>query len=90
MLCWTAAAGTTMEFCALLEDEVDVHELVGEELLVRVGEDGLQLVGTGGDVDLVVGGGQLAALQLRRVGTVKGDGIQLVVVRAAWSSTRCS
>jgi len=56
----------------VFQHQVNVDELVGKERLVLVVEDGLQLVGSGGGVDLVVGGQQQAPGDLLHVAAVVG------------------
>ena len=57
---------------ALLHHQPDVHKLVGEQNIVRVLEDCLQLIGAGGRVDLVVDRQQFASVQQLGVGAVIG------------------
>ena len=57
---WMAAEGTTSAFEPVFKNQVDIHELVGKQIGIVIGEYRLQLVGAGGGVNLVVGGEQLA------------------------------
>src|SRR3984893_16331428 len=50
---------------------MDVHKLVGKQLIFGIVEHGLQLVGSGGGVDLVVYGEQLARSNLGDVVTIE-------------------
>src|ERR1700676_4820049 len=55
-----------------VHQKMNIYELVGEENIVFVAEDGLQLIGTGGGVDLVVDGKELAGGNLVGVVAVVG------------------
>src|SRR6185437_9104909 len=57
---------------ALAEDEANVDELVGEKRAILVVEDGLELRGSGGGVNLIVDCEQRAARDFVRVGAVVG------------------
>ena len=70
----------------LFHHQMNVDELVGKQRLVLVVEDRLQLVGSGGGVDLVVGGEQIAAGQLHRIALVVGLHRQALLRRAAFAA----
>ena len=55
-----------------VDQQADIHELVGEQALVLVVENGAQLHGAGGHVDQVVGGVELADAQFDLLRAVEG------------------
>ena len=69
---WIALVGITVASRMRVDQQPDVDELVGEQLIVLVVELGPQLDRAGGGVDLVVERLQLADAQLGRAGAVVG------------------
>src|SRR5881227_1436292 len=60
-----------------IDEKVHVHKLIGEESVVRIVKDGLQLVGAGGGIDLIVDGKKLAGGDFLGVVAIEGVDVEL-------------